>query len=403
MDKILARKTTIIEEMINKKLGYYTCNDQEFQSKVQCSLYATQVNKPMAWEFNHDEFSKYRWDQEPTKSLDQLYDRRSRELREKYDYLVLGYSGGSDSHNILMSFYRQGLHIDEIVTNWVFEASKKFTILDPSVTDAWNQNAEYELNTREYLQWISDHMPNTKISLYDCSRQIYESFNKAKDESWVTKSIDPINPAATQRYNIVSVKEIRKQLDIHNSIGIIIGIDKPRSLIIDNKLYLLFYDKIANIAPMAPHLTEYTNSNVEYFYWSPESCDILAKQSHAILNFLKINQSYKHLWGNTAWNSRQTRDLVVKNIIYTTWDNTRFQVVKPIQDWYSELDYWFTDQFKTLPAGKNWKSGVEFLEKNINQSLLSVTKENKVDLIKTVHHTPGLATYTSPLYFIGDL
>jgi hypothetical protein len=389
--------------MINKKLGYYKCNGQEFQSKIQCSLYATQVKQPVTWSFNEDVFSKYNWAQEPSESLDQLYDRRARELREQYDYLVLSYSGGSDSHNILMSFYRQGLHIDEIVTNWIFEASKKFTILDSNITDAWNQNAEYELNAREYLQWISVHMPKTKISLYDCSRQVYESFSKAKDESWVTGAIDAVNPAATQRYNIVSVAEIRKKLDAQHTIGIVVGIDKPRCILVEDHLYLVFYDKIANIVPMSPHLSEYTNSNVEYFYWSPEGCDIIAKQSHTLLNFLKANASYKSLWTEGAWNNRSTREKILKDIIYsTTWDNTRFQVSKPIQDWYSEYDYWFTDQFKTMPAGTNWKNGIDFIEKNIDPSLLSFKKNHENDLIK-LNQIPGLESYASPLYHIGSV
>ena len=78
----------------------------------------------MDWIFHDDAFSKYPWHIEPEASLDQLYDARARQLREKYDYVVLSYSGGSDTHNILESFIRQGLHIDEIVTNHMTTATQ---------------------------------------------------------------------------------------------------------------------------------------------------------------------------------------------------------------------------------------------------------------------------------------
>ena len=156
---------------MNKELGYYVCNGKEFSSKAGGLIYATQVDKPIEWIFNKEVFDKFDFSHEPELTLDQLYDRRARELREKYDYLVLGYSGGSDSHNILMSFYRQGLHIDEVVSNWIFDASKtNFLVVDERVTDAWNQNAEFELTTKERLDWISTNMPKTTITIYDSSQ-----------------------------------------------------------------------------------------------------------------------------------------------------------------------------------------------------------------------------------------
>jgi hypothetical protein len=93
-----------ISTMINKKLGYYNCDGLEFESKIQAFFHSLKTNKPVEWIFNDFEFNLHDWLNEPLESLDQLYDKRARELREKYDYLILSYSGGSDSHQILMSF-----------------------------------------------------------------------------------------------------------------------------------------------------------------------------------------------------------------------------------------------------------------------------------------------------------
>jgi hypothetical protein len=292
-----------------------------------------------------------------------------------------------------MSFYRQGLHLDEVVSNWVFEASKKFTIVNPVVDETWNQNAEYELHTKERLQWIYDHMPNTRVTLYDCSKQVYSYFNNAKEESWVTNHVEPLNPAATQRYNPMQIKDLRLRIDKEKSIGFIVGVDKPVSLIVDKKMYLRLRDKTANIIPTSIYTSEYDNSTVEYFYWAPESCAMLAKQGHTMLKYLNTNKQYQLIWmPSEVDNWRSAQETLMRSIIYTTWDqDNSFQTKKPSKDWYNELDYWFIEQFKNTPAGRNWRAGINYLENNVDKSLqLGVDKK-------------GLMSFYSPLYYIGDI
>ena len=101
----------------HKELGYYTCDNKIFTSKIHACIHATSVKKPLEWHFNDDTFDNFPWNVEPVESLDELYFRRARELREQYDYICLAFSGGGDSNNILEAFLRQGLFIDEVVTN----------------------------------------------------------------------------------------------------------------------------------------------------------------------------------------------------------------------------------------------------------------------------------------------
>ena len=219
---------------MNKALGYYTAGDQAFASKARCLLYATENQLPVEWVFNNNVFGAYDFSHEPESSLDSLYDRRARELRERYDYVILSYSGGADGHNILMAFHRQGLHIDEIITNWIFEASKtEFLVIDPAITESWNQNAEYELTVKDKMQWIADNMPKTKVTIYDSSKDILTYYLKARDASWVLDSRDVINPSGHQRFNYYHVKELRSRIDRKQNIGIILGIDKPPCIIVD--------------------------------------------------------------------------------------------------------------------------------------------------------------------------
>ena len=130
--------------MLDKKLGFYVCDGVQFDSKIKACMHSMKVGQRVVWNFNNRVFKEHNWAVEPTETLDQLYDERCRELRGKYDYIMLSYSGGADSHNILASFIRQGLHIDEIVVNTMTKATEKFTVLDP--TNKENKNLWHERN-----------------------------------------------------------------------------------------------------------------------------------------------------------------------------------------------------------------------------------------------------------------
>ena len=70
----------------NPQLGYYSCNNLFFNSKIEACIYGTAHKQPVKWHFNDDIFDNYPWHIEPAETLDELYDRRAREIREKYDY-----------------------------------------------------------------------------------------------------------------------------------------------------------------------------------------------------------------------------------------------------------------------------------------------------------------------------
>ena len=152
---------------MDKNLGYYICDGKEFTSKIQACLHAEKVNKPLSWIFNNHIFEKNDWKTEPVESLDALYDQRACELREKYDYLILSYSGGADSHNILMSFIRQNLLIDEIIVNTMDKGNSKYTIVNQNIQDPRHAASEHYLQTIPRLKEVENLIPRTKISIFD--------------------------------------------------------------------------------------------------------------------------------------------------------------------------------------------------------------------------------------------
>jgi hypothetical protein len=93
------------------KHGYYLVDGIKTFSKFEAWQHARDAgisSESIRFDFNSDLFSTIDWSIEPSESLDKLYANRARQLREKYDYIVLVYSGGIDSHVALQSFLKNG-------------------------------------------------------------------------------------------------------------------------------------------------------------------------------------------------------------------------------------------------------------------------------------------------------
>ena len=379
---------------MNKKLGYYVCNGIEFESKIRAMIYAQATNMPLTWVFNDSVFSNHTWHAEPELTLDHLYDCRARQIREEYDYVILSYSGGSDSNNVLESFLRQGLHIDEIVTNWALDAAEKFIVLDPNERSTWNHNAEFKLHTASRLEYIRNQSPRTKITMLDTSKMLVETFLRADDASWVKNKKEVLNATGSTQYNYVYFSEIRKQFDKDKRIALINGTDKPKLKVINNKLYLYFVDKAVNMVSIQDHIAEYPNAEPVFFYWAPECCEMLAKQGHTVLKHIQANLHLKSVWESTDVKIiRRVQEELLKTIVYSTWNPNWFQVYKSIEDWDSELDYWFTRGWQGTKEYEIWSSGIDYVAKKIPK-FLNYQSDGSVR---------GTNVCVSANYFIGDI
>ncbi len=360
--------------MINKNLGYYICNGQEFSSKIKALLYSNEVNEPADWVFNDKIFKSYNWKIEPEETLDELYDRRARQLRNEYDYVILSYSGGADSHNILMSFVRQGLHIDEILVNHFEKAAGKFVDLNPANKDARNAGAEHYLQTLPRLKEIAPKIPKTKITLADMSDHLFGLMENTGDASWILSKREGLNPAGATRFNYLYLTEVRKRFDKEKSVCMIIGVEKPK-VIISTKGHVImnFIDRSANQQTVSEHLTDYNNSTAEFFYWSPDCVPLLIKQGHVIKKYLSANpqmQKFWHLENNTYQASRLIHEPILRSLLYSTWDASYWQADKSTSDWYSEFDLWFKDGYSNSKAVNVWQEGVDYVSSKLSNHLL---------------------------------
>ena len=123
--------------------------------------------------FHDNHFSKFDWTKEPTESLQELYKQRAIQLRDKYKYLIVGYSGGSDSHQILQTFLDNDIFIDEVFTSTWEKLLDGIDKTELSTDEHLKFFLEYELNVVPMLKLIKEKSPLTKITVIDSSDFLY--------------------------------------------------------------------------------------------------------------------------------------------------------------------------------------------------------------------------------------
>jgi hypothetical protein len=125
------------------KRGYYVVGWKKFYNKIQALQYSTKMGFAVRWVFNDKVYSSIDWTMPITKSLKELYRDRAQQLRDSYDYIILHYSGGQDSNNMLHSFIDNNIHLDQIIIQ-VPKPMQKHTIEgDTSWQNYWGE-IEYQ-------------------------------------------------------------------------------------------------------------------------------------------------------------------------------------------------------------------------------------------------------------------
>ena len=297
----------------NDQLGFYMVGEEKHHSKPQALIRATETGHFPEWNFNRSIFDSFDWLVEPSINLLELYRMRAQQIREKYDYVRLEFSGGGDSVTAAYSFINNGIHLDEVVFRYPKTGEKNVTD-DPFNTKPENTLSEARYAAMPVLGWIATHSPQTKITIHDYSEDMLRSHH---DESWVFKTRDYFQPGHPFKHTVDAVDDHKRTLDQGHHVCVLWGIDKPKICIKDKKWYLYFMDVQANAAN--PDTAGYTNVTNEYFFWSPDLPELLCKQAHMIKNWfnLESNKYLQHLvrWPNYSFTQRTTYEHIIKPLI----------------------------------------------------------------------------------------
>jgi hypothetical protein len=353
----------------NPKLGFYTVGNKVFYSKPQALLEATATGHFPHWNFNREIFGSIDTTVEPELDLRSLYRMRAQQLRDRYDYIRLEFSGGSDSTTVLLSFINNGIHIDEVVFRYPAQGDKN---LGPDAKNmkAENTLSEWHFAAKPFLQKLAVTHPKIRITMHDFSENILKYQG---DESWTDNAKDYLHPEHVFKHDPLGFDQHRQLAESGKSICILYGIDKPKVCVRDGRWYMYFLDLQANHSQT--QRGAYTNLHTEYFYWQADLPELVIKQAHVIRNWF-LSPMAQHLqflvrWPNHSVAQRGAYEQLTKPLIYPDYDPTTWQTVKSTNNFYSEMTWWFFKNFKDTRFYNVWEAGLAHMVRSIDPKFLT--------------------------------
>lgn len=373
--------------------GFYTVGHHKTYSKLEAIELSHAHGLPMSWDFNKNVFANFDWQKEPPGSLEFWYKQRAEQLRHQYEYLVLFYSGGADSHNMLMSFVNNNIYVDEIVQFHSLKAHKGdkntfgndevFGTSAPLTQRLIQNNPVYKL---------------TKHRMIDLSDWQYTMFNRPQYQWDIWYEMNSsVTPSVAVWSNLRNIEpEFKRLSESGRSVGFVWGYDKPNIQCDANASKIIFTDRFAS-AYVNP-ITAVQNKDFEFdepFYFAPTMPQLVCKQAHVVKRYLSLitdsmvdeyhvstADSFIDDYGNFTHPSGHlpcaTKVTAQKNyhvlppglhrLIYPYWDPTAFPTVcaKPGFQSLSARDHWMLDQpVKDIKLDR-WIKGLVWLKQYVN-------------------------------------
>ena len=279
--------------------NYYEQDGKKFPSKIM-SYYASYLppkkKEDIAWRLHHFENNLENLNllEEPIEDLQQLYIQRAQYLRDNYEYLILNYSGGPDSHNILETFMLNGIFLDEILIYSYFDEPTidKLHHTNPSTFSLFPEFYEAEKSALPIAKYLVErYSPHTKITFVNNLYEVHKKFWETITEEDFIKSVKGNASILMSHRHIGRVrdpnfKQSWKDLKQRKKTAHIWGIEKP-GLKSDNKgIFVRLLDHtILSRIDLQYLLTSEDIPNIhELFYIHPDFVKLFLKQCHVLVN-----------------------------------------------------------------------------------------------------------------------
>ena len=370
--------------------GHWVVGNQQFINKYEALLCATEKNLGVQYKFFDEVWDAYDRSQLGKINLQEVYKQRAHQLRDKYDYLIVYFSGGADSYNVIRSFIDNGIKLDEICVKWSNDTlTANTTIYNPNTEEstAWNYLSEWDYAIKPVLDEVSRSNPEIKIEIVD--------WFKNKDLIGAEETFKLVNHWHDVEVTSLAVwsPSEAKLTDQGKRVGSIYGVDKPQVYFEDDgSAHMIFLDSGTAMGTPNPCNVYGT----EYFYWAPDFPLITfetayrAAEAFRIDPVLKESKFDKDIKTNiTVFSSRnREQQKNLRHILYNNWTD-RFQAAKPIALNRADKHFWI------------YKSNELKHYKDSYQDMINLhTKQLRADLFRT-GGWPGSTERTSMYKFIS--
>lgn len=351
-----------------KNTACWTVGETEYANKIQAFFAAQQQNlgpDKVRFHYNDLWWDQADWTQEPNESLDELYVRRARQLREKYDTIIIRFSGGADSVNILRTFVDHDIKVDVV-------AMSVYSDGDPD----WNivpNNIEKKMLALPLIERLKDQGAEFRAVVSDYGDALSIIHNRPE---WYLDYNAP-RLSMVELLNFQCTKAADYKVYDNPSTCTVVGLDKPSVWCAHKKTWFW------RIHDFLSHMTVPCNSMIpEPFYWSADMPEIPIKQSHVVKNFFK-----KHIeTGNTTytgvhWFCRKTQLIP---LIYPTYFGNLdpladklpyYDMTEDVEQWKSQngvgeaspLAMGTTTTCHLSPYYQTWVDGIDALEQKLQR------------------------------------
>jgi hypothetical protein len=296
--------------------------------------------------------------------LQELYRLRALQLRGSYDHLILLFSGGSDSVNILHAFIDNNIFLDEIV----MEYPENFN-MNNQERDSKNFYSEIKYAAWAHLDKYKHLIDSrTKIRNIDISKPMDRLIGA---EDWYDKiGTDRPNPSLVARQLALLQDTVTETLtEKGRRVCHIYGVDKPLVYIDNNEYYCYFSDSNAiHAVDTGRELANVVDRNLfpELFYWSSEFPEIVVKQAQTIKAMSEFNPLLKQYLSNFKDFHIEAARQYIDPIIYDVTKLEKFQTGKPRGEVVREMDDWFWKPKSHIITG-NFLNTVNYLNSRIDK------------------------------------
>jgi hypothetical protein len=332
----------------NNAQNFYLVGDQIISNKTLALVEATKRKVFPEWQYHHDVFGSIDWTVPINESLDDLYRDRCQQLRDKYDYLILCYSGGSDSWTILNTFLKYNIHIDEIFTSWPVNGTRD--LYTPSRdTHGGNCLSEWDYVLKPDLEYLRIYHPEIKITVHDYSSELH---NHVTESAFLLNRGHHLSIGFFHRH--LSTLNIKRPVSESKTIGLIYGCDKPQICIQNGAIYSYFIDVLVATSPV---LFENTNQFTEMFFWGRDFPKIAVKGAQLVSEFVKYKPELYELFNiHQKYDPAKKKIIneIIRSLVYPAWDATKFQADKPANGFMSERDDWIKLKYGQEKFFTNW-------------------------------------------------
>jgi hypothetical protein len=307
--------------------GFYEYRGQVFLDKttvLEAAVDNNDLNPHIHFNFNDSIFKSIDWQVEPDINLADLYRMRAQQLRDSYDHLILMYTGGSDSRQVLHTFLDNNIFLDQVITIYPEKLTEKIKVS----WDIYHPDAflfEHELTTLPGLKDLHARSPKTQIQIVDCSNELMTFYHK--DNYWADRRpLSRLGGTFHCTKMNAGIQYVRENTEKLGKVAVIWGCDKPNVMLHQGMLYGYFVDTGFNGSQVL-RPTNVVDFSPVMFFSAADAPLITIKQCHVIKSWLeRVPGIYKifEKWGDnpSAWAAGRE---LTKHMIYPSWHHSIFQ------------------------------------------------------------------------------